>query len=489
MSLPLELVLASDGAEFRSRPNRLGRIGAVRVAEADLVTLAGYFGRVFGLPAAEPLERILAGLTTLAARGEIKDQYIGNENAVATHCRRAGIGYEFRWFDTERWRTRRRRVPLFRSTEPNGFLRVLSVELDAPGDGGGGGLRLEEEFVDPVATHPEDVYTGYSRDVHLGYSSLVPLGELLEGRFGLPYAERPDDRAEAILTGLVARGELGPHLPPGGNRDRLIAWCAEAGSIVRGDGSPRKHQLLRARELVLELVFWADWRPPVLRFTEAYREGDDRWGGTEYRVTVPIDDVPVLAESFERRLGLAAGAGRADDRLIACFEAMVARDVLPSGIPRQANRALVAEWITAAGVTPTVEGFARKEQVLKVYRAGTDCLFELVLVMDASATGDRGIVFSEKYEYLPQSGDAGREYSYSVRTPYTSLGALVAHLETAPGEGELEGRLTGCFRQLAEAGELTGELGLEVARDRVAARFVEAGVPAVTDSSFWINSD
>jgi hypothetical protein len=488
MALPVELVLTPDGAEFRSRPNRLGRIGAVRVAEAELENLAAYFGRVFGLPAAGTLDRVMAGLTRLAERGEIKDRYLGNESVVGTHCRRAGIGYEFRWFDTERWRTKRRRVPLFRATEPNGFLRVLSVELETSGDDGG--LLLQEEFVDPAAVPPEDVHTGYSRDLHLDSASLVPLGELLAARFPLPYAERPDDRAEAMLTALVARGELGPHLPPGGNRDRFLAWCAEAGVRARADGMPRRHELLRGGDLVLELVFRADWRPPVLWFTEAYRPPrDERWGGTEYRVSVPIDAVPVLVERFERRLGTAPGPGRPDDRLIACFAALVSRGVLSGGRARQGNRRLVAEWVTEAGVTPAVEGFARREEVLRVYRPSTDCVFELVLVMDASVTGDRGIVFSESYEYLPQSGDAGREYGYSVRTPYASLPALVDQLEAVPGEGDLEERLSRCFARLVETGELGGALELQVARDRVAARFVAAGVPAVTDSSSWISSD
>ena len=325
--------------------------------------------------------------------------------------------------------------------------------------------------------------------MHIGYESFAVLAGLLEHRFALPHRERLDESAETILTELVKRGELGPHLPPGGIRDRFVAWCSEVSVTARGGGHPRKHEILRVRDMVLELVFWADWRPPRLGLTEAYRAGDDRWGGTEYRVTVPIEAIPVLVERFEHRLGLPATAGRADDRLIACFEAMVVQGLLHGGGSRQNSRALVAGWITDAGITPSVEGFARTEQILKLHRRASDCLFELVLIMDASAPAERGIVFREKYEYLPQVGDAGREYSYSVTTPYTSLPGLLAHLETHPGDGDLEERLTRCFEQLVKAGVLTGDLAIEAARDRVAALFVEAGVPAVTDSSFWINSD
>jgi hypothetical protein len=426
----------------------------------------------------------------LAERGEIKDQYISNDGQVATHCRRAGVGYEQRWFDTQRWRTLRRRVPLFAAIEPNGFRRTLSVELKTAGANASDfDVFLQEEFSDPSASYPDVIYTGYSHHVHIGYETLAAVAGLFADRFALPHTDRPDERAARLLTELVARGELGAHLPPGGNRDRLIAWCADVSVVARGEGQPRKHEILRVEDLVLEVVFWADWRPPVLWFTEAYRARDERWGGTEYRVTAPIEDLPVLVDRFEQRLGLSPGTGRVDDRLIACFDAMAAQGRLHGGAVRQGNRDRVAAWITDAGITATVEGFARTEEILKLYRPGTDCLFELVLTMDASAPGDHGIVFREKYEYLPQTGDAGREYSYSVTTPYTSLPTLVAHLETSPGEGGFEERLTRCFKHLVQTGELAGDLDLEVARDRVAARFVQAGVPAITDSSHWINSD
>ncbi|MGW4940394.1 hypothetical protein ACWEOZ_02230 [Actinoplanes sp. NPDC004185] len=486
MPLPVVLVVLEEGAEFRSRPNRLGRIGAIRLAETDLTTLADYFTQAFGLPQTGTFDRLQAALTAMAERGEIKDQYLSNDGQVATHCRRAGIGYERRWFDTERWRTLRRRVPLFKATEPNGFLRTLSVELNAVNaDDSDFDVFLEEEFSDPSAGHPDVVYSGYSHHVHISYETLAAVAD----RFALPHTDRPDERAATLLTELVARGELGPHLPPGGNRDRLIAWCADVSVVARGDGRPREHEILRVDDMVLELVFLTHWRPPILRFAEAYRARDERWGGTEYRVTAPIEDLPVLVDRFEQRLGLSPGVGRVDDRLIACFDAMAARNHLHGGAARQDNRNRVAAWIADAGITATVEGFARTEEILKLYRPGSDCLFELVLTMDASAPGDHGIEFREKYEYLPQTGDAGREYSYSVRTPYSSLPALVAHLETSPGEGDLEERLTRCFKHLVHTGELTGDLDTEVARDRVAARFVQAGVLAVTDSSYWINSD
>ncbi|MET7400785.1 hypothetical protein ABZS66_45630 [Dactylosporangium sp. NPDC005572] len=113
----------------------------------------------------------------------------------------------------------------------------------------------------------------------------------------------------------------------------------------------------------------------------------------------------VLVEEFERRLGLTPVPGRTDERLIACFDAIAEQGHLSARLPRQGNRAVMAEWITAAGVTPTLRGFARTERLLHVHRTSTDCIYELALTMD-SAVSDGGVSFSEKYDYLPRSGDA-----------------------------------------------------------------------------------
>ncbi|AGZ41569.1 hypothetical protein [Actinoplanes friuliensis] len=478
MTLPLELVTDPAGAEFRSLLNRLGRRGAIRVARADLGTLADYLDQRFGLPPAGTVEeRLSAAIQVMADREEIQARYLSNHDHLATYCERAGITYERIWFDGERWLLSHRCVPLFRSVEPNGFLRTLTAVLPRLGSRSED-FRLVESFSDPATAHPDDIYTAYGHTVWQAYEDFGPVADLLEARFGLPHREHVDDRAATILTGLAERGELGPDLPPGANGRRFADWCREAGARPRLDGRTRTH-VLRTGEPVLEVAFWPHFGPsPFVRFTEAYRTGDLRHGGTQYHVDAPLDDLPRLVEEFERRLGLEPATGRADDRFIACLEVLVARIGLLS---RQGSRALVAEWITASGVTPTVTGFARTEQLVHVHRSSTDCIYELVLTMDATAE----ITFAEKYEYLPQAGDAGREYSYGVRTPYASLAALVAYLGGGAGE---EG-LTRGFRALVADGTLTAELGLEEARDRVAEVFRRAGVPAELTDSHWINSD
>jgi hypothetical protein len=502
MPITLETSSEPPGVEFRSRPNDLGRMGAIRVAAADLGTLADYLDRRFGLSATgSEHERLAAAVRVMADRGEIQARYVNNHDHIATYCQRAGVAYERIWFDSKRWRPSQRQVPLFRTVEPNGFLRTLALRLYPFGGDGVDhsqfGVALDEDFSDPAATYPEDVYTRYSHELTVPYASFGPLADLLEQRFELPHREHLDDRAEAIFTGLVERGELGAHLDPAENRQRLAGWCGEVGIRPRWGGHNRKHEILHAArpgdaaDLVLEVSFWpVFWPPPVVRFTEAHRAGGDRrYGGTQYEVTAPYEAMPALVERFEQRLGLTPGPGRLDDRLIACFDALAEQGHLGDRLPRQGNRAVVAEWITAAGVTPTLRGYARTERLLRVHRTTTDCIYELAITMDSAARDGAGVSFSESYEYLPRAGDAGREYNYTVKTPYASMAALVAYFEAAPGEGDLEERLTRCFKDLVARGELTGTLGLREARDRVAAWFERAGVSATPGDSHWINSD
>jgi hypothetical protein len=260
-------------------------------------------------------------------------------------------------------------------------------------------------------------------------------------------------------------------------------------------GSLRRAELLRAARrdgsppLVLGLEFWPEPHTEEIRFVEAYPTGRYTSRDTTYAATASLTAMPQLVEQIESRLDLTPVPGRIDDRIIACFTAMVASGHLGDHLPRQGNRAVAAEWMTAAGVTPTVTGFARTERLRWVHRTASDCIYELSLTMDVAADSNAGVVFRERYEYLPTAGDAGREYSYLVSAPYDALAALVTYLETEPGPGNLEERLARCFHERVRTGDLHADLGLEQARDLVAQWFREAGVNATTDDSHWFNSD
>ena len=359
---------------------------------------------------------------------------------------------------------------LFRTDEPNSSLRTMSLRLYPLGRAGLDhsrfGLSLIEEFSGPEP---------YSYELTVAYESLGSLLGLLEGRFDLPHAEHLDDSAALIVPELVRLGELGPHLPPGANRERLAVWCDEAGVRPFWGGRTRTHRILSAGAVSLDVSFWTVVRSaPVVRFTESHGRG------TTHDVTAPLETVPALATRFEQRLGLDAAAGRPEDRLLACFDAMVVQGHLGASLPRQVNRALVAEWITEAGITPTLRGFARVERLVRVHREATSCIYELVLTMDPAARAGDGITFAERYEYLPRPGDAGREYAYSVKASYSALAALAG-----PGEDDPEERVIGRIRDLVDS----GDLGLREARERVAAWFADCGVPPERTESSWINSD
>lgn len=105
------------------------------MGRADIPRLADYFTRRFDLESGiDDDHRMAAAIEVMSQRGEIKAQYVSNHDHVATYCRRAAVSYERTFFDGQRWRTTGCCLPLFRSFEPNGFLRVFSADLDFPRD-------------------------------------------------------------------------------------------------------------------------------------------------------------------------------------------------------------------------------------------------------------------------------------------------------------------------------------------------------------------
>jgi hypothetical protein len=230
----------------------------------------------------------------------------------------------------------------------------------------------------------------------------------------------------------------------------------------------RRHTVMRDGTLALELWFGAG----EFRFTEAYD------GGTEYRVSASLSAVPALADAFGRRLDLPPSSASAEDRLLACVEAMAAAGRIGHGLPRQGSRAVMAAWMAAAGVPATLSGFVRVEQVLVAPATG----MRLTLTMDATAS-DHGIVFSETRD-TPAA-------CFRVRAPYACLPDLLSHLEDRrrPREGDLEERLTRCFRRLVATGVLAPGRPPAQARDVVAALFREAGAPVDLDAPERIGTD
>ncbi|MFC4037751.1 hypothetical protein ACFO1B_04875 [Dactylosporangium siamense] len=283
-----------------------------------------------------------------------------------------------------------------------------------------------------------------------------------------------------VFRQRIAAGELGPHLPPGGNRDLVERWILDAGLPRKVGGRERVHEVLRAGDRHLTLRFWVGPRPQTFCFEEERRTGGHRDPANVDAVSAPMGDLERLVAHLEGRYGK-AGRPRMDDRLAACFAAAVeAGDLPPEGA-----RDVAAAWFAAAGTAARQTGLAHTERLLRVHRADTDCVFTLTLTTDPQ---EGTITFREQYEYLPRPGDPGREYAYGVRTPYTSIRRLNEVLGAAPGGGE-EARLAQCFRDLIAAGRIGDGRPLRQARDRVRELFAEAGVPAEETNWNWMNSD
>ncbi|MFC5007879.1 hypothetical protein ACFPIJ_59980 [Dactylosporangium cerinum] len=283
-----------------------------------------------------------------------------------------------------------------------------------------------------------------------------------------------------VFRQRIAAGELGPHLPPGGNRDLVERWILDAGLPRKVGGRERVHEVMRAGDRHLTLRFWVGPRPQTFCFEEERRADGRRDPANVDAVSAPMDDLERLVTFLERRYP-PTGRHRTDDRLAACFAAAVEAGDLPA----MGARDIVAGWFADAGTAARQTGLAHTERLLQVHRTDTDCVFALTLTTDPQ---EGTITFREQYDYLPRPGDPGREYAYGVRTPYTSIRRLNEFLGATPGGGE-EARLTRCFRDLIARGRIGDGLPLRQARDRVQELFAEAGVPAEQTNWNWMNSD
>jgi hypothetical protein len=127
---------------------------------------------------------------------------------------------------------------------------------------------------------------------------------------------------------------------------------------------------------------------------------------------------------------------------------------------------------------------ARRETLLRVHRQN-HCVFTLTLVIDPEG-GDKGVTFTEFYDYGPLGDDPGREYGYSVHAPYDALDAL-ADFYARDADGTAADRLVEALRTLVREGVLGDRLALKGNQHRVLEGFELAGVAATTSVWSWIN--
>lgn len=422
-------------------------------------------------------------------------------------CVQAAVGYDRYLYepqespdgdgplDTEGRRVQRW-VPLERRVDDE--VRVLGVmfyptAVDGPHQRPFG-VTVREEYWSADFTEP------YWYDVKVAYADLSAVLRAVAGVETPADDERArEDQWAAHLERQVAAGMLGGAAPRGSSRDRVAGWYAEHGLRHALDGVPRRVVLLKDRTpatdsvVVLLLLIGTDRYPPEVRFIEtSQRTGHVDWT-RGYDVAIPFDKIDALVRYLTGTFALAPPPPTpAEERLIDCLRQLVDRGELRAGLPHRTMRQRVADWLEAAGVPAHVGQSQRIEILLDVYRRQTDCLFQLRLVLDP--VGTSAITFWEEYEYFARSGDGGGEYGYGVKTPYASLGALVAALEERSGRTpqdieDLEDRLVGSLRRLVEQGELGADLPIKENCARVTAWFVAAGVPTEPVDWVWVNAE
>jgi hypothetical protein len=400
-------------------------------------------------------------------------------SAILRWCREAGLPSEW----VVDGRRVRREHPVVAVPQPGtGRTVTLGLGFQTRRDDDGE-VTFTEQYRGPTEI------LGYSYVLGLPYDDLPRLITYLEADH--PQTGDLEDRLIAKLGELAADRAVDPLAGQGSQRDLFEAWCREAGIDTRfgSRGFDRRETLIEVETRpgqVAGISFSIDSQSKELRFAEGYGTADDRWRDALYQLQFEYDQLGKLLSWLTNRVGPTDERLGPDDALIAAWRVLAERGELTPRRPMQV-RDRVAGWLAEAGVVYRSYGSAWRETLLRVYRQPNDCTFTLSLTIDPEG-GDKGIVFSEFYEYLPRGDDPGREYAYGVQAPYDALEALANAY--APGtDGPPQDRLVSAFKSLVATGELGDGMALKANRELVLRSFEAAGVPATPDVWVWHNSD
>lgn len=473
LTLPGDDVRFEEHATFRGEVRR----GSVRFPYAAL-------GRLLSTVDGPPVDALIAAVS--AGIDRIGGGSWRASSTLRTMLDGAGVPYE----------TDRRHFSLLRPAHPvTGHTGRIAVRFGPPG------YRFFGVSVEEWYHRPEDEFGRHSFYVSGEHAAL---GRVPSGRGSAddlcPGAGRILDEREVAFVHAV-RDLLGDGYgpAPGEVRDIVERWFVEAGSRTDFNRADRDYTAVRARvpgtDVTVFLRLRVGTRPLWSRvaFIETHRPGDDADGHLTYRVETPNGVIGTLTAGLTGLPGLSAPE-HPQDRLFAYVKHLADTGVIGAHRPRGSSAAAVAERFTAAGVPATVTRSERRVGIRHVYRDNTDCVFDLSVRFHPTAYKDRGIVFVESWEYMPRPGDSGRDYYYSVATPYRYLRGLATFLAARTGvtmtpadatDEEVEEVVAAALRAVA----VRDDLPIKANRDQVQALFAEAGVPVSPDSGAWINSD
>jgi hypothetical protein len=462
-----------------------GRYFVVGTPAAGIDVLVGYLEQT-GVTGAD--EARLVAASRAAAERDGLERYaarsIGSE--LRRWCHQAGLSSD--WTDGAR---RLRREHILAKVPQPATGREVTVTLGFRTSGDQDQVSFEEEY-----RRPGEVL-GYSYGLTIGYDGLPTLIEYVETTYGIaPSPDEPDapeDRLIRSFAELVARGTLNPVAGPGLLRELVETWCRAAGVEPSRRGFDRRETVIESPthgDQLVRVSFSINAYSKQLGFEEGYGTAQSHWRDALYQLQFPYSSMDRLLPWLEARVGDPVDERLSDDdRLAACWHALARRGDLSPGRAMEV-RDRVADWLSEAGVEFKRYGTARtawSETLLSVHRADRGCIFTLTLVLDPEA-GDKGITFTEFYDYGPRGDDPGREYGYSVHALYDALGVLADAY--APGtDGTPAERLAGAFKAMVQAGVLGDDMPLKANRQRVSQGFAAAGVSATTSSWSWFNSD
>ncbi|MEU4291702.1 hypothetical protein AB0E63_26030 [Kribbella sp. NPDC026596] len=388
-------------------------------------------------------------------------------------CHQAGLSSDW---DVDGKRTHREHIVAAVTQPGTGRAVTISWGLWTPGEGDE--FSFDEEYRGP------DEILGYSYGLRLPYDVLPQLAGYAEKLAGTPSSGDPEDRliaaCEVLLDPLAGQGAL---------RDQVESWCAALDLRPTRRGTDRRETLVEAPtrpDQIVQVSFSIGSFAKRLGLQEGYGTAEDSWRDALYQLQFDYAELARLLPWLKNRVGPVDERLGPDDTLIAYWRALAERGELTPRRPMEV-RDRVADWLTEAGVEFERYGSAWRETLLKVRRAGNDCIFTLSLTFDPKE-GDKGITFTEFYDYLPIGEDPGREYGYSVHAPYDALDTLANAY--APGvDGPAQDRLVGAFKSLVTQGVLADGMALEANQELVLHGFEAAGVESTTSVWSWINSD
>lgn len=455
-----------------------GRHFVVSTPAAGLDVLVGYLEQTEVTGADEA--RLVAASRTAAGRDGFEHHASHSIlSGLRGWCHQAGLSSE--WTDGAR-RTRREHI-LAKVPQP-GTGREVTVTLGFRTPGEKDQVSFDEEYRGP------DEILGYSYGLTIGYDGLPALTEYVETALGTATSrDDPEDRLIRCATELVARGTLNPLAGQGVLRELVETWCRMAGIEPTRRGFDRRETLIEfptRGEQLGRVSFSINAYSKQLGIQEGYGTAQSQWRDALYQLQFPYSCMDRLLPWLEARVGDPVDELLSDDdRFAACWHALARRGDLRPGRAMEV-RDRVAGWLTEAGVEFERYGSAWRETLLNVYRDRTGCTFTLTLVLDPEA-GDKGITFTEFYDYWPRDDDPGREYGYSVHAPYDAL-ELLADAYAPATDGTPPERLADAFKAMVGAGVLGDGMPLKANRQRVLQDFESAGVTATTSGWSWFNS-